>query len=99
MPFLLQHLLDQTEPPWKGYVYIVVIVVSALLASIHYYQAGFQAWSLAAKVRSVLIILTYKKSLRVQAASGKDTGRIVNMVGTDAQCVLELCIKSVVTRI
>jgi protein-S-isoprenylcysteine O-methyltransferase Ste14 len=86
MPFMMRHLKDLSEPSWQGYLYLVIVVVGAVLAALHFYQAGFYAWTLVAKLRSVLVILTYKKSLRVANVDGsKDTGRIVNMVGTDAQ--------------
>lgn len=92
MPYMLRHIADPTEPAWHGYVYIVAVFVAAVLGAINYYHAGFYAWRLAAKVRTVLIILTYKKALKVQAVAGaKDSGKIVNMVSVDAQFVAVSC--------
>jgi uncharacterized protein (UPF0333 family) len=88
MPYMLGHLADPTQPEWHGYVYVVAIVVAAVIAAIHYYHATFHSWRLAAKVRAALIILTYKKALKVQSSGGKDSGKIVNMVSVDAQYVI-----------
>jgi ABC-type multidrug transport system fused ATPase/permease subunit len=88
MPYMLRHLYDPTEPEWWGWLYVVAIVVGQIFGGFFYYHAGFSGWRLAAKIRAVMIILTYKKSLKVKNTESRDTGRVVNMVSSDAQFVL-----------
>jgi hypothetical protein len=89
---MLRHLTlsspllgDLREPDWWGYLYVVGIFVGQILGAFFYYHAAFTGWTLAAKIRAVMIMMTYKKSLKVQNTAARDSGRVVNMVSSDAQ--------------
>jgi hypothetical protein len=87
LPYMLRHLYDMTEPAWWGWLYVVAIIVGQIFGGFFYYHAGFSGWRLAAKIRAVMIIMTYKKSLKIKNSASRDTGRVVNMVSSDAQFV------------
>jgi ABC-type multidrug transport system fused ATPase/permease subunit len=92
MPYMLRNLNDLSEPDWWGYLYVVAIVVGQIFGAFFYYHATFTGWTLAAKIRAIMIMMTYKKALKVQNAATRDSGRVVNMVSSDAQCVLYICV-------
>lgn len=73
--------------PQKFLSSIYQLLIFLFVAALSAYHATFLAWGVAARVRATLIIMTYKKALKLQGI-GKDAGKIVNMVAVDAQYAL-----------
>jgi ABC-type multidrug transport system fused ATPase/permease subunit len=93
---MLSHLLDKATPwaeddtpDWHGYVYTVGIFFGAVFGAFAYYHAGFTGWTLAAKIRAVMVMMTFKKTLKVQNSAQRNSGQIVNMVSSDAQILTD----------
>eukprot|EP01122_Echinamoeba_exundans_P001098 TRINITY_DN1103_c0_g2_i1.p1 TRINITY_DN1103_c0_g2~~TRINITY_DN1103_c0_g2_i1.p1 ORF type:complete len:1401 (+),score=489.68 TRINITY_DN1103_c0_g2_i1:230-4432(+) len=96
LPYMLSHLADKATPwaeddtpDWHGYLYTVGIFFGAVFGAFAYYHAGFTGWTLAAKIRAVMVMMTFKKTLKVQNSSERNSGQIVNMVSSDAQILTD----------
>jgi ABC-type multidrug transport system fused ATPase/permease subunit len=93
MPYMLTHLADKftptPSPDWHGYLFAVGIFLATLIGSAAYYHAQFNGATLAARLRTILTIMVYKKSLKVRFNSEFSSGRALNMVSSDAQLFSE----------
>lgn len=95
---MLSHLADKqlanlglgtATPDWHGYLYTIAIAVGTVLGAFAYYHAGFAGWTMAAKIRAVMVMMTFKKTLKVQNSGSRNSGQIVNMVSSDAQILTD----------
>eukprot|EP01122_Echinamoeba_exundans_P009591 TRINITY_DN342_c1_g1_i1.p1 TRINITY_DN342_c1_g1~~TRINITY_DN342_c1_g1_i1.p1 ORF type:complete len:1306 (+),score=276.46 TRINITY_DN342_c1_g1_i1:705-4622(+) len=93
MPYMLQHLADKftpaPTPDWHGYLYAIGIFLATLIGSSAYYHAQFNGATLAARLRTILTIMVYKKSLKLRFNAEFSSGRALNMVSSDAQLFSE----------
>jgi ATP-binding cassette, subfamily C (CFTR/MRP), member 1 len=88
-PSYIDLVNNGPRPAWQGYVFFAVALGAQILLSLFDSQAFFVAWSTGARIRSILISLIYKKSLKLAPNKGRDTGAITNLVNTDAQIIAE----------
>uniref|UniRef100_A0A8D2LB01 Uncharacterized protein n=1 Tax=Varanus komodoensis TaxID=61221 RepID=A0A8D2LB01_VARKO len=84
---MINFVSDQKAYPWLGYLYAVLLFVTALLQSIclqQYFQLCFE---LGMSVRTVLMAAIYKKALSVSNVTRKEStvGETVNLMSVDAQ--------------
>ncbi|KAF8933674.1 Canalicular multispecific organic anion transporter 1, partial [Haplosporangium gracile] len=80
-----------TEPqtPWKGFGYVIAVVVSSILSSLFDGQFQYINYNAGLKARSVFVTLIYRKSLRL-STTNKQEGMesIVNHMSTDVDKVV-----------
>ncbi|XP_067858105.1 canalicular multispecific organic anion transporter 1 [Heptranchias perlo] len=90
-PQLLKLLISFTANPsiyeWKGYVYAVLLFVTALTQSLLLQQYFHSCFLLGMRVRTAITAAVYKKALTVSNAIRKEStvGEIVNLMTVDAQ--------------
>ncbi|KAF7254040.1 Canalicular multispecific organic anion transporter 1 [Varanus komodoensis] len=87
LKLMINFVSDQKAYPWLGYLYAVLLFVTALLQSIclqQYFQLCFE---LGMSVRTVLMAAIYKKALSVSNVTRKEStvGETVNLMSVDAQ--------------
>ncbi|KAI6703377.1 hypothetical protein NL676_012513 [Syzygium grande] len=95
-PTLLNHLLQSMQggdPAWIGYIYSFFIFVGVLfgvLCEAHYLQNSFRT---GFRLRSTLVAAIFRKSLRLTHEGRKkfQSGKITNMITTDASTVQQIC--------
>lgn len=89
LPYLAQYFVFPNLPAWWGYVYMATIWASGAMSIILFNVTLYKTWVVGAKVRSVLINLLYRKALHVTPAELGSRGRILNLMSTDAQIILD----------
>ncbi|XP_078079204.1 ATP-binding cassette sub-family C member 2 [Mustelus asterias] len=90
-PQLLKLMISFTADPsiyqWKGYLYAVLLFVTALLQSLILQQYFQYCFLLGMRVRTAITAAVYKKALTVSNTARKEStvGEIVNLMAVDAQ--------------
>nr|XP_020658695.1 canalicular multispecific organic anion transporter 1 isoform X1 [Pogona vitticeps] len=90
-PQLLKLMINFVSDPkayvWHGYLYAVLLFVTALVQSICLQQYFQLCFSLGMSARTVLMAAIYKKALTVSNATRKEStvGETVNLMSADAQ--------------
>ena len=77
---------------WKGFLYAGLLFCVVTLQSILLSQYFEHMFVIGVKVRTTLISALYKKSLRISAASKKESsmGEVVNLMSVDVQRFMDL---------
>jgi len=96
-PFIMLWLNAKTDPSappelakdWLGYLYLIDIVLSNVMASLSSYHSHRIGWRLGVKIRAALNLVSYRKALSLGATKTRNTGNVVNLVATDAQLISE----------
>lgn len=70
----------------QGHIYAVGFLISSIIASIGIHQMLSQSMKLGVRVKSALMVQTYKKSLVLARIKG-GAGDVVNLVSNDCQKV------------
>lgn len=105
LPFVLEYVSNPLIPIYYGYVYLICILLATLLGSFMFYYSsmvgsivGLRVSSVksincvlifALQVRSVLLLLLYRKVLTLASNKNSNSGQIVNLVSQDAQMISE----------
>uniref|UniRef100_UPI00398F0E09 ATP-binding cassette sub-family C member 2 n=1 Tax=Pristiophorus japonicus TaxID=55135 RepID=UPI00398F0E09 len=90
-PQLLKLMVSFTEDPsiytWMGYLYAVLLLVTAIIQSLLLQQYFHCCFVLGMRVRTAITTAVYKKALIVSNAARKEfaAGEIVNLMAVDAQ--------------
>ncbi|TRY73074.1 hypothetical protein TCAL_02191, partial [Tigriopus californicus] len=80
------------EPPWKGYFYAAALLIVTVLQSVLLSQSNEMMFVLGMNLRTALISVIYRKSLRLSGAAKKEStvGEIVNLMSVDVQRFMDL---------
>ncbi|XP_078738358.1 ATP-binding cassette sub-family C member 2-like [Lampetra fluviatilis] len=95
-PQILKAMISFTDDPrvyeWKGYVYAVVLLITALLQSVLQQQYFLRCFLIGMRVRSATIGLVYQKSLTISNGARKRcaAGETVNLMSADAQRFMDV---------
>ncbi|XP_034237463.1 multidrug resistance-associated protein 1-like [Thrips palmi] len=95
-PQILKRLMaftaNEMEPMWKGLLYAVAMLVTALLQTLLLSQFNVRMFIVGMRVRTALVSAIYRKSLSMSNVARKDktVGEIVTLMSVDAQRFLEL---------
>ncbi|XP_067009700.2 multidrug resistance-associated protein 1 isoform X3 [Anabrus simplex] len=94
-PQILKLLIAFTgsdESLWKGYLYAVLLLVTASLQTIFLAQYFNRMFIVGLRIRTALISAIYRKALRMSNAARKEStvGEIVNLMSVDAQRFMDL---------
>uniref|UniRef100_A0A4W3ID60 ABC-type glutathione-S-conjugate transporter n=1 Tax=Callorhinchus milii TaxID=7868 RepID=A0A4W3ID60_CALMI len=78
---------DKAQYEWRGYLYAVLLFVTAVLQSLLLQQYFSNCFLLGMRVRTAITAAVYKKALVVSNAVRKEStvGEIVNLMSADAQ--------------
>ncbi|CAL7934381.1 unnamed protein product [Xylocopa violacea] len=80
------------EPMWKGYLYAVLLLVTATFQTLILSQYFHRMFLVGLRIRTALIAAIYRKALRMSNAARKEStvGEIVNLMSVDAQRFMDL---------
>ena len=68
--------VESDEPTWRGYLYIVALVVVTIVNTIINAQALFMQYGIGLRIKTSLISAIYRKSLKLSSAGRKEmTGK------------------------
>lgn len=94
--WLLQQLIQYAEdrfstPGLNGHMYALGIFLSSVAASLCFHQLTVQCTKIGIQCRASLMVLIYRKSLRLSCVPG-GIGDIVNLISNDCNRVAEACV-------
>ncbi|KYM99989.1 Multidrug resistance-associated protein 1 [Cyphomyrmex costatus] len=89
---LLIGFIEGDEPMWKGYLYSILLLLTAMLQTLVLSQYFHRMFLVGLRIRTALIAAIYRKALRMSNAARKETtlGEIVNLMSVDAQRFMDL---------
>uniref|UniRef100_A0A8C3P3N9 Uncharacterized protein n=1 Tax=Chrysemys picta bellii TaxID=8478 RepID=A0A8C3P3N9_CHRPI len=89
---LISFVADPTAYAWQGYLYALLLFVTALVQSICLQQYFQLCFLLGMTLRTALMAAVYKKALTVSNATRKEYthGETVNLMSADAQRFMDL---------
>ncbi|KAK8553909.1 hypothetical protein V6N12_030888 [Hibiscus sabdariffa] len=95
-PMLLNHLLksmQRGDPAWVGYIYAFLMFLSVLCVVLLEAQYMQNVWRVGFRLRSTLVAAIFHKSLRLTHEARKNfpSGKITNMITTDATALQQIC--------
>ena len=59
--WMIQFTQDESEPEWKGYLYAVLLFVTAVIQSLFLHQYFHRCFVLGMRIRTAIIAAVYKK--------------------------------------
>ncbi|KAI8810177.1 P-loop containing nucleoside triphosphate hydrolase protein, partial [Cladochytrium replicatum] len=92
--YVLRNLIRWTEgleDAWQGHVWALVLFFCSMLGAISYHQMLTQCLRIAVQSRSALLVLIYRKSLRLSYVKG-GIGDIVNLISNECNRIAEMCV-------
>ncbi|XP_076628337.1 multidrug-Resistance like Protein 1 isoform X1 [Colletes latitarsis] len=89
---LLIKFIEGHETIWKGYLYAVLLLVTAIFQTLILSQYFHRMFLVGLRVRTALIAAIYRKALRMSNSARKEStlGEIVNLMSVDAQRFMDL---------
>uniref|UniRef100_A0A8C3HDZ5 MRP2 protein n=1 Tax=Chrysemys picta bellii TaxID=8478 RepID=A0A8C3HDZ5_CHRPI len=92
LKLLISFVADPTAYAWQGYLYALLLFVTALVQSICLQQYFQLCFLLGMTLRTALMAAVYKKALTVSNATRKEYthGETVNLMSADAQRFMDL---------
>ncbi|XWS55357.1 hypothetical protein CRYUN_Cryun10bG0167700 [Craigia yunnanensis] len=95
-PMLLNHLLQSMQrgdPAWIGYIYAFLMFLGVLCVVLLEAQYMQNVWRVGFRLRSTLVAAIFHKSLRLTHEARKNfpSGKITNMITTDANALQQIC--------
>uniref|UniRef100_A0A3P8T989 ATP-binding cassette, sub-family C (CFTR/MRP), member 2 n=1 Tax=Amphiprion percula TaxID=161767 RepID=A0A3P8T989_AMPPE len=87
LKLMISFTEDKSDYAWRGYLYAVLLLVTALLQTVVLQQYFQRCFVLGMKVRTALMAAVYKKALVVSNDTRKEAtvGETVNLMSADAQ--------------
>ncbi|XP_022762662.1 ABC transporter C family member 12-like isoform X1 [Durio zibethinus] len=95
-PMLLNHLLESMQrgdPAWVGYIYAFLMFLGVLCVVLLEAQYMQNVFRVGFRLRSTLVAAIFHKSLRLTHEARKNfpSGKITNMITTDANALQQIC--------
>ncbi|XP_052481315.1 ABC transporter C family member 12 isoform X3 [Gossypium raimondii] len=95
-PMLLNHLLQSMQrgdPAWVGYIYAFLMFLGVLCVVLLEAQYMQNVWRVGFRLRSTLVAAIFHNSLRLTHEARKNfpSGKITNMITTDATALQQIC--------
>ncbi|KND02775.1 uncharacterized protein SPPG_01856 [Spizellomyces punctatus DAOM BR117] len=92
--WLLKQLVlycETSGPVWRGHLYAVGLFISHGLGSLCFHQLTIQCTRIGIQCRAALMVLIYRKSLRLSYVRG-GVGDIVNLISNECNRVAEAAV-------
>ncbi|XP_065602612.1 ATP-binding cassette sub-family C member 2 [Cyrtonyx montezumae] len=92
LKLLITFVSDTEAFAWQGYLYSILLFLTALLQSLCLQQYFNLCFQLGINVRASLIAAIYKKALTMSSATRKEStvGETVNLMSADAQRFMDM---------
>uniref|UniRef100_A0A8B9BLS7 ATP binding cassette subfamily C member 2 n=1 Tax=Anser brachyrhynchus TaxID=132585 RepID=A0A8B9BLS7_9AVES len=89
---LIAFVSDEEAFAWQGYLYSILLFLTALIQSLCLQQYFNLCFHLGTNVRASLIAAIYKKALTMSSATRKEStvGETVNLMSADAQRFMDM---------
>ncbi|KAK2530524.1 Abcc2 [Columba guinea] len=92
LKLLIAFVSDEESFAWQGYVYAILLFLTAVIQSLCLQQYFSLCFVLGINVRASLIAAIYKKALTMSSATRKEStvGETVNLMSADAQRFMDM---------
>uniref|UniRef100_A0A8B9TPU0 Canalicular multispecific organic anion transporter 1 n=1 Tax=Anas platyrhynchos TaxID=8839 RepID=A0A8B9TPU0_ANAPL len=92
LKLLIAFVSDEEAFAWQGYLYSILLFLTALIQSLCLQQYFHLCFHLGTNVRASLIAAIYKKALTMSSATRKEStvGETVNLMSADAQRFMDM---------
>ncbi|XP_041875019.1 ATP-binding cassette sub-family C member 2 isoform X1 [Corvus kubaryi] len=92
LKLLIAFVSDEDSFAWQGYLYAILLFLTALIQSLCLQQHFSLCFQLGINVRASLIAAIYKKALTMSGATRKEStvGETVNLMSADAQRFMDM---------
>ncbi|KFO10391.1 Canalicular multispecific organic anion transporter 1, partial [Balearica regulorum gibbericeps] len=92
LKLLIAFVSDEESFAWQGYLYAILLFLTALIQSLCLQQYFSLCFQLGTNVRASLIAAIYKKALTMSSATRKEStvGETVNLMSADAQRFMDM---------
>ncbi|KFM06516.1 Canalicular multispecific organic anion transporter 1, partial [Aptenodytes forsteri] len=92
LKLLITFVSDEESFAWQGYLYAILLFLTALIQSLCLQQYFSLCFQLGINVRASLIAAIYKKALTMSSATRKEStvGETVNLMSADAQRFMDM---------
>ncbi|KFW01139.1 Canalicular multispecific organic anion transporter 1, partial [Eurypyga helias] len=92
LKLLIAFVSDEESFAWQGYLYAILLFLTALIQSLCLQQYFSLCFQLGINVRAGLIAAIYKKALTMSSATRKEStvGETVNLMSADAQRFMDM---------
>ncbi|KAM6306423.1 ATP-binding cassette sub-family C member 2 [Aegotheles albertisi] len=92
LKLLIAFVSDEESFAWQGYLYTILLFLTALIQSLCLQQYFSLCFQLGINVRASLIAAIYKKALTMSGATRKEStvGETVNLMSADAQRFMDM---------
>ncbi|GAB0192161.1 ATP-binding cassette sub-family C member 2 [Grus japonensis] len=92
LKLLIAFVSDEESFAWQGYLYAILLFLTALIQSLCLQQYFTLCFQLGINVRASLIAAIYKKALTMSSATRKEStvGETVNLMSADAQRFMDM---------
>ncbi|KAI0230542.1 Multidrug resistance-associated protein 1 [Lamellibrachia satsuma] len=92
LKLLIGFIADKTQHQWKGFLYVALLFIIALIQSMILHQYFHICFCVGMRVRTAIIAAVYRKALKLSntARQSSTVGEIVNLMSVDAQRLQEL---------
>ncbi|XP_028942698.1 canalicular multispecific organic anion transporter 1 isoform X2 [Antrostomus carolinensis] len=92
LKLLIAFVSDEESFAWQGYLYSILLFLTALIQSLCLQQYFSLCFQLGTNVRASLIAAIYKKALTMSSATRKEStvGETVNLMSADAQRFMDM---------
>ncbi|XP_026281245.2 multidrug resistance-associated protein 1 isoform X2 [Frankliniella occidentalis] len=89
---LLISFVAHDEPLWKGLLYAIVLLLTAMIQTLFLAQYFHRMFLVGMRIRTALVAAIYRKALRMSNSARKEStvGEIVNLMSVDAQRFIDL---------
>ena len=90
-PFLFRFV-DSDEPTWRGYFYIITLIIVTIFNTIVNAQALFVQYEIGLKIKTALISAIYRKSLKLSSNGRREmtVGETTNLMAIDSQRFMDV---------
>jgi len=94
-PQLVDKLIgfvDSDEPTWRGYFYIITLIIVTIFNTIVNAQALFVQYEIGLKIKTALISAIYRKSLKLSSNGRREmtVGETTNLMAIDSQRFMDV---------
>uniref|UniRef100_A0A0P4Y794 ABC-type glutathione-S-conjugate transporter n=1 Tax=Daphnia magna TaxID=35525 RepID=A0A0P4Y794_9CRUS len=92
LSLLIGFVEDLTQESWKGYLYAIILTLTAMLQTLILGQYFQRMFVVGLQIRTSIVSSIYRKAIKISSSSRKEStvGEIVNLMSVDAQRLMDL---------
>ncbi|XP_059352167.1 multidrug resistance-associated protein 1-like isoform X3 [Daphnia carinata] len=92
LSLLIGFVEDTSQESWKGYLYAVILTLTAMLQTLILGQYFQRMFVIGMQIRTSIVSSIYRKAIKISNSARKEStvGEIVNLMSVDAQRFMDL---------